>query len=415
MSRAKTQRPKPRAGPPADKPRARSVVSSVTSEAFDRLDDAAIDDALAGLELELELPPEPVRRHQPLPVRAVTIGELVADDLVLAVEDLPEIRPLAIAVHDGAPHVATARSSIAAAGHTVAVGATGRDGLELVKQALRNGTVHALLVGIPGGESLIETALAVTPRRPVVIASCAGSASAAVRRAVAAGADLVTVRPHDAERLAPMLLAASRLWDSKLDQRRAGSSSAGESHVADEDAANHPRLEALGEPEPGTLQPPELFQRVVELELKRARRYLYPIAIALFSVDVEPPAPGEAPPPGILGILRARAGNALIQSIRDIDMATVAEHDRFLVLLPYTDARGAAEVARRIIAAITEGAPLTAAGRSFPPRVVGAVAGASPGQPLAFSRLMRDATHALEEARRDGAELADPVESPEEA
>ena len=109
------------------------------------------------------------------------------------------------------------------------------------------------------------------------------------------------------------------------------------------------------------------------------------------------------------GILRARAGNALIHSIRDIDLATEVDHERFLVLLPYTNLAGAAEVARRILRAVTTGNPITAGGKQFPPKIVGSVAGGQPGQPVSFSRLMRDATHALEQARRDGAELAVPM------
>jgi len=145
-----------------------------------------------------------------------------------------------------------------------------------------------------------------------------------------------------------------------------------------------------------------VFQRVIELELKRARRFEYPLSVALFAVDIPPPPP----PAGIRGILRARAGNALIHTIRDIDIATQLDHERFLVLLPYTDLKGAAGLGRRVVAAVAEGDPVVSAGRSFKPRVVGAVAGAKIGQELSFAKLMKDATQALNEARRDGAELA---------
>ncbi len=400
MSRAKTQRPKARGSTQAEKRRATPAVVSDLTDPFD-----LIEEAIDSLDLEPEArgarePSRGGRARTPLPRGASVGGEpggvTAADDLVVEVEDVAPQRTLQIAVHDGAPHLATARTAIAAAGHTVASGATGRDGLEQIRHALRNGTVDALLVGVPGGETLIETALALAPRRPVVIASFTGSAADAVRRGVELGADLITVRPHDLERLSPVLLAATRLCDERHDATNAKGS----------EAMIRARLEALVEPESGTLQPFELFQRVLELEIKRARRYLYSIAVALFAVDVEPPEP----PPGVRGILRARAGNALIHSIRDIDMATELDHERFLVLLPYTDVVGAAEVARRIIAAVNEGDPVTAAGRTFPPRIVGAVAGAPPGQPLSFARLMRDATHALEQARRDGAELAVPLD-----
>ena len=49
---------------------------------------------------------------------------------------------------------------------------------------------------------------------------------------------------------------------------------------------------------------------------------------------------------------------------------------------------------------------MVSSGRSFPPRLVGAVAGGKLGNELSFGKLMKDAMRALEQARRDGAELA---------
>jgi hypothetical protein len=202
----------------------------------------------------------------------------------------------------------------------------------------------------------------------------------------------VTTRPHDVDRLAPILLAAARLHA----ERTAAVSARGSEQVL------RAKLDEIADPDPRGLQPFEVFQRVLELEIRRARRYEYPLAVALFAVAIDPPPP----PAGILGILRARAGNALIDTIRDIDLATQLDHERFLVLLPYTDLTGAAGLGRRVIAAVAELDPVVSGGRTFPPRVVGAVAGGSPGQPLSFAKLMKDATRALEQARRDGAELA---------
>jgi PleD family two-component response regulator len=253
-----------------------------------------------------------------------------------------------------------------------------------------------LLVGVPGGEALIDTALALAPRRPVIIAVTTGTAVEAVRRAANVGADLSIARPISVENLAPVLLAATRL----AAERHAAVAARGSETML------RARLDAVVESEPGALQPFELFQRVLELELKRSKRYGYPIAVALFAVGV---GGDEPPPPGVQGIVRARAGNALIHSIRDIDLATELDQERFLVLLPYTTLSGAAEVARRIIHAVTGGNPITAGGRTFPPKIVGAVAGALPGTQISFSRLMRDATQALDQARRDGAELAVPL------
>jgi len=328
-------------------------------------------------------------------VRAISVGDVVEDDLVVETDDVPELRTLAIAIHDDPPQLTSAKGAIAVVGHRVAAAASGSIGIEQIKSLLRSGSADVLMVGVPGGEVLIDTALALAPRRPVVIAACTGTSIEAVRKAGTVGADLAIARPIEPERLAPILLAAARLVDERHNALAARGS----------ETMLRARLDALVEPEPGALQPFELFQRVLELELKRSRRYGYPIAVALFSVAIPPPEP----PPGVRGILRARAGNALIHAIRDIDMATEVDQERFLVLLPYTSLAGAAEVARRIIGAVTKGDPVVASGQSFPPRIVGAVAGAVAGEPLSFSRLMRDATQALEQARRDGAELAVPI------
>jgi hypothetical protein len=189
-----------------------------------------------------------------------------------------------------------------------------------------------------------------------------------------------------------VLLAAARL----VEQRRDLTSARGS------EAVLRARLENLTEHDGSGLLPFEMFQRVLELELKRARRYLYPLSVALFALEI----PLPPPPAGMRGILRARAGNALVHTIRDIDLATEIDHERFLVLLPYTDLTGATELARRVLAAVANGDPVVAMGRSISPRFVGAVAGAKPGQQLSFAKLMRDATRALEQARKDGAELA---------
>jgi hypothetical protein len=339
--------------------------------AFEPSHDAAVDDALDGV-LD-DLPRS----------RAPRVESLTSEqDVDLAAP------PLTVAVHETGAHLVAALDAIVQTGHEV----LDAGNVDRIKELLAGGGVDAVLVALPGGEQIIEAAIALEPHRPVVIASIAGEAVEAVRRATLAGADLSTTRPHDTSKLAPVLFAAQRLQQA----RRAMSTARGT------EASLRAKIEQLAHPEPHGLQPFELFQRVLELELKRARRFEYSISVALFAVDIPPPPP----PAGVRGILRARAGNALIHSIRDIDIATELDHERFLVLLPYTPLEGATEVARRIIRAVAECDPVIAANRTFPARVVGSVAGANPGQPLSFSKLMRDASRALDQARKDGAELA---------
>ncbi|HEU4728639.1 MAG TPA: hypothetical protein VFT22_12135, partial [Kofleriaceae bacterium] len=225
--------------------------------------------------------------------------------------------------------------------------------------------------------------------------------------------DLATVRPHDLERLAPVLHAAARL----VEQRRGLDPGATAPDLAS--AAMMPELAELadsGEPageldvlldelsdrEPGALQPIDVFERALEAELERARLHGYSLAVAMFGLDIAPPEP----PPGVRGILRARAGNALVNAIRDVDLVTELEHERFLVLLPYSDKVVAADLARRILAAVAAADPVVAAGRTFPPRVIGAIVEARLDEPPALSRLIQDAAQLLEQAAVTGASLA---------
>ena len=300
-----------------------------------------------------------------------------------------------------------------------------------------------MLVGMPGGESLIALAAELGARRPVVIAAWTASALEAARRSTAAGADLATVRPHDVERLAPILLAAIRLVEHRRPAAAPPPSAepphephepepgapvapaarvtvdldaqvdAGEVEVDGGDGGEggveiggveiDVDLDLDGEPdrEPAGLLAAEAFAQSALRELERARRFGHPLAVAMFKVDVPPPPP----PPGLRGILRARAGNALVHALRDTDLATELDHDRFLVVMPHTERAASADHARRIISAVAAGDPVTAVGRTFPPRVIGAVVGGA-GADLDLPRLVQDATQLLEQALVTGASLA---------
>jgi hypothetical protein len=386
MSRAKTRRPGTRSPVPPPPGRRIDTVASETYERLDIASAAALDDLIMdqrSLSSAEQSSAEPSSsEEQSLSQQAEVIEET----------DLPIIPTLRFAVYEESAHLAAAQNAIIDAGHVLAVGAAGTAGLSRITESVRRGTVDAVLVALPGGEPVIDAALALEPRRPVVIAAVDGGAAVAIKRATGTGADLATSRPHDSERLAPLLLAAARLHT----ERGAALTARGSEQVL------RAKLDEIADPDTRGLQPFEVFQRVLELEIKRARRYEYALAVALFAVEIAPPPP----PAGIRGILRARAGNALIHTIRDIDLATQLDHERFLVLLPYTDLAGAAGLGRRVIAAVASGDPVISGGRSFPPRVVGAVAGTKPREEVSFAKLMKIVTRTLEQARRDGAELA---------
>ena len=391
MSRAKTRRAGTKSGRrvPTDLPNAAVAALDdliARTEPFE-LSDEMVTEQRDDIRAKLPLPPP----GPPPKSKASRVASVEVEQLVEEVQ-LAKVPTLRFAVYEDGAQLASAQGAIVAAGHVVSAGASGASGLARVIEAVRRGGIDAVVVALPGGEAVIDAALALEPRRPVIVAAVAGETTAAIARATAAGADLVVLRPHDVERLAPILLAAARLHAD----RTAAVSARGSEQVL------RAKLDAIAELEPGGLQPFELFQRALEIEIKRAKRYEYALSVALFALDIPPPPP----PAGIRGILRARAGNALIHTIRDIDLATQLDHERFLVLLPYTDLAGAAGLGRRVIAAVSAGDPVVSAGRAFAPRVVGAVAGARKGEPPSFAKLMKDATRALEQAKRDGAELA---------
>jgi hypothetical protein len=337
--------------------------------------------------------------------------ERILDDEIVESTDVPVVPQLRLLVLETATHLASAQGAIAAAGHVVVVGASGRDAITKLRDSL--GEVDALLVGLPGSEPLIEMALA-HPHRPIVIAASTCGASDAVKRAVTVGADLATARPHDVDRLAPTLLAAARL----LELRRQRANAAADAMVGDmidgliDPATTTPmphfsegdevsEVSEIHEIDHSGLVSFAQFADAAVRELARARRNGYALTLAMFSVELEPPAPPDV----LRGIVRARCGNALVNALRDIDLATALEHERFLVLMPLTERQAGAEVARRIIGAVASGDPVVAGGRTFPPKVIGGVVAAINGEP-GFDALVADVTQLLEQAQVTGASLA---------
>lgn len=342
-----------------------------------RVDDDDDDDELLTDSAGLPFDEHTMRRGKVSEPDMSDSGTMPIDALEEDIESeevVTELPVLRVGIYEDATHLRSLQSAVGAAGHTIVLAASGADGKQRVLGAVRGGAVDAVIVAVPGGEQIIDAALAVETQRPAVIASIDGSPISAVNRASSVGADLVTLRPHDIGTIAPVMLAANRLTiERKL----------------------------AADPEPRGLVTYEEFQRVLELAIVRAQKLEYPLSVALFAVYVQPP-----PPPGIGGIVRARAGNALIHSIREIDVATQLENDRFLVLMPYTDLKRATALAQKVITSVQSGEPVISGGRGYPPRVTGAAVAARLNQPVSFARLLKDAMNTLDQARKDGADFA---------
>jgi two-component system cell cycle response regulator len=275
--------------------------------------------------------------------------------------------------------------------HTVVAAGSGSEGVARVLAAMRSEDPPGVVItAVPGGEPILDAAKMLEPRRPIVVITGPGGVYELAERAERLGGELYAVRPHEPDRLGPVLAAAARLavereelvaikgahqvLRQKVDQMAGGGDSAG-------------------------IRGFEMFQRVLELELKRARRYGYPLSVGLLELSAaELPTGGDR-------ILRARATAAIVGAVRDIDLVTELDDGRYLVLLPYTDTAGAENVAIRLVGAVASQPPVTIGDVSAQSSLRVGVAGARPGQPLSFARLMKDANAALGRAREDNLDL----------
>jgi diguanylate cyclase (GGDEF)-like protein len=139
----------------------------------------------------------------------------------------------------------------------------------------------------------------------------------------------------------------------------------------------------------------ELHRRLVLAEIRRARRYRYPLSLVLVALDdwrdlaASLGADGRA---RVLGEVLA----LVARSLRNVDLPVLHAEERFLLVLPHTDADGAQLAAGRILERL--------AAWPGPPklRASAGLACLDPGAPVSFGALLADASRALERARADG-------------
>jgi diguanylate cyclase (GGDEF)-like protein len=256
---------------------------------------------------------------------------------------------------------------------------------------LRREPPQAVLVGLPERADIAGEILKL-PDRPLVIGSLAAPAATARARAEQAGADLFTLRPHSRDSLAAVLHAAERI--AALDQQVRA--------LRGSEELLRERMRRFGQSDLATnFFHMEFFERVLVMELKRARRYGYSLAACLVGLDAwqdQPP-----PPPPVAVKLRTQVATAIAAIVRDIDMPVDLAEDRMLVFLPYADLDGALRVGKRIAASVARQRDATdGGGQSWRASVSIGIAALKPGKPVSFARLMREASSALKAAQLRG-------------
>lgn len=142
----------------------------------------------------------------------------------------------------------------------------------------------------------------------------------------------------------------------------------------------------------------EFFKKLLLMEVKRSRRYRYPVSFLLVGVDhfVErsQPLPQKARTEVLAEVLRT-----LTESVRDIDLAMPFTEGRFLIFLPHTPRAGARVVAGRV----RERMPKIAAPWSVTASIgVAAYEPRAEDEQVSFGTLMKEAADALRKAQLAG-------------
>src|SRR5205814_533831 len=91
------------------------------------------------------------------------------------------------------------------------------------------------------------------------------------------------------------------------------------------------------------------LKRFLPLEVKRSKRYQYPVAVVLIGLDkLEERMAQAASAEFQRAAIRAEAMVGIHKVVRDIDLAIPFSDDKYLVLLPHTPRDGAITVASRL-------------------------------------------------------------------
>src|SRR5262245_37103816 len=130
----------------------------------------------------------------------------------------------------------------------------------------------------------------------------------------------------------------------------------------------------------------EFFKKVIAIEIKRARRYRYPLSLLLVGLDGGAVRAGNGAARGL--------ADAVKNSVRDIDIPVTFSTDSLLVVMPHTDKKGAVIVGERIRSQVR--------GRAANATASVAIVSTDGLPRYTFAALLQAAAKALQSAHRAG-------------
>ncbi|WNG28892.1 diguanylate cyclase [Cystobacter fuscus] len=144
----------------------------------------------------------------------------------------------------------------------------------------------------------------------------------------------------------------------------------------------------------------EFFKRLLFMEVKRSRRYRYPITYLLLEPDRYAETLAPLPPPVRTSAL-AEMLRHISDGLRDIDVAVPFAEGRFIIFLPYTPYEGALVVAERLRQRVKQVESVQGLTASLGVAVFEPSAAKGQAQ-VSFGSLMKEAGEALRRAQADG-------------
>lgn len=143
------------------------------------------------------------------------------------------------------------------------------------------------------------------------------------------------------------------------------------------------------------------FKKYMLLEVKRSKRYAYPVTMLIVALDhLDAYLARQSNPEFQRSAIRAEALAAVSELLRDIDVAMPFAEDKYLLFLPHTARDGALIVAERVVqrlgglASFAKGTASCGVA-TFDPSL-------DPKATVSFGGLVKDATQALKRAQAAG-------------
>jgi PleD family two-component response regulator len=247
------------------------------------------------------------------------------------------------------------------------------------------------------GEVLAQQVRKQAPETAIILAYPPSEVERAPERARAAGVEGFMVGPLKQHHVLAMVQAVTRL-NGLASQLRGLQAKFAELKSAIPPKATV-RVKASS---PLGINAPDeaFFKKYMLLEVKRSKRYQYPVAVLLVSLDKLGESLGESAPEFQRAAIRSEAIEGLSVLLRDIDVAMPFAEDKYLLFLPHTPLKGCTVVAGRVVERLSkldsfQGGTVSVGVASFDPV-------SKPQEQVSFGGLVREATEALKKAQAAG-------------